>query len=568
MDQIASVINFLVGAARFIIVLGILVFVHELGHFIAAKLCNVYVVRFALGWGKRLIGYKIGETDYCISMLPIGGYVKMVGQEDMPRSQEEALEAEPEYAHVPPERRFNNLPNSKKLMISFSGPLMNLLLGFPLFWLVFVIGIPLPISSQTTRIGAVEEGSPADVAGIQPGHRVLSINGTQIEKWEDLQLAAMTNQDKPLDLEVENLDGKLTHVTVTPLREEGSTRAGIGVAPLEVNRIAHVFPGMAAAHSELQEGDIVLTYNGRTPDNDAFENLIEAVNMSGGRPMVFTVLRDDRVLDVTVIPEEVSVIKGVLFRKNVVAYVAPDPSDKRTSGAPDEEVAVSEKTPMASTILLKGDVVKAVNGEPVSADDTEEFLAERIYELKGDEVELMVERSSGLFGKSQTMTLSVPLTRQGMIGVQFNPFVVHKFGPGEALVKTFGSFGDAFKLIMQTIYYLVSGKVSTRELAGPLGIAVITEYTLKLGGLTYYLNFVAMITINLAIINLLPIPLLDGGMILITIIESIRRRPIEEKYLIIFQKIGVVFILLLLFIATYNDVLRVINVWMGGSFLE
>jgi len=155
-----------------------------------------------------------------------------------------------------------------------------------------------------------------------------------------------------------------------------------------------------------------------------------------------------------------------------------------------------------------------------------------------------------------------------MIGVHFSPFVVHKFGPGEAFIKTFGQYGDTFKLIMQTIYYLVAGKVSTRELAGPLGIAVITEYTLAMGGLTYYLNFVAMITINLAIINLLPIPMLDGGMIVITSIEAIRRRPIEEKFLIIYQWIGSAFILLLLFVATYNDVLRAINWFTGGSFLE
>ncbi len=567
MDQIMSVLDFAISIARFIIMLGVLVFVHELGHFVAAKFCNVYVVRFALGWGKRLFGFQIGETDYCVSMFPIGGYVKMVGQEDMPRTEEEALQAEPEFADLPPERRFNNLPASKKLIISFSGPLMNLLLGFPLFWLVFLVGIPLPISSLNTRVGEVVEGSPAELAGIRPGHRVLSINGAQINKWEQLQLAAMTNEDHSLDLELEDLEGKLTRVTVTPIREDGSTRAGIGIAPLEVNRIDHISPGMGADRSDLQKGDMVLTYNGRTPDNETFQKFIETVNMSGGQPMVFTVLRDGRVLDVTVIPEEVSVLKGVLFKNDIVTYVAPEPANKITSESGGEDVVVSEQTPRAASILKPGDVVTAVNGEPVAPDD-KEFLAEKIYNLKGDKVDFTIERSSGLFGKPQSMVLSVPLTRQGMIGVHFSPFVVHKFGPGEAFVRTFGKYRDTFKLIMQTIYYLVAGKVSTRELAGPLGIAVITEYTLAMGGLTYYLNFVAMITINLAIVNLLPIPVLDGGMILITIIESIRRRPIEEKYLIIFQKIGVVFILLLLFVATYNDVLRAINYFMGGSFLE
>jgi len=405
LDQMNSVIGFTISIGRFIVMLGVLIFVHELGHFIAAKFCNVYVVRFALGWGKRLFGIQIGETDYCISMFPIGGYVKMVGQEDMPRTQEEAMQAEPEFADLPPERRFNNLPSSKKMIISFAGPLMNLLLGFPLFWVVFLVGIPLPISSQTTRIGDVLEGSPAELAGIRPGHRVLSINGAQINKWEELQLAAMTNRDNPLDFEIEDLEGKLTRVTVTPIREEGSTRSGIGIAPLEVNRIDHISPGMAAERSELQQGDIVLTYNGRTPDNETFQKFIETVNMSGGQTMIFTILRDDRVLDVTVIPEEVSVIKGVLFKKNVVAYVVPEPADEKTSEPGGGDVVVSEQTSRAASILQQGDVVTAVDGVPVASDDMEGFLAEKIYNLKGDKVDFAIERSSGLFGKPQSMVL-------------------------------------------------------------------------------------------------------------------------------------------------------------------
>ena len=163
-----DLIGFLIGAGRFAVLLGALVFVHELGHFIAAKLSNVYVVRFSLGFGKRLFGFKRGETDYCLSMIPLGGFVKMVGQEDMPRTEEEAAEAEPDLPDVPPERCFNTQPAGNRLAISFAGPLMNLLFAFPLFWLVFMIGIQIPIYTKHTRIGTVYEGSPAEQAGIKP----------------------------------------------------------------------------------------------------------------------------------------------------------------------------------------------------------------------------------------------------------------------------------------------------------------------------------------------------------------------------------------------------------------
>ena len=195
MSYSMAVLDFMISAGRFIILLGILVFVHELGHFLAAKLCNVYVVRLSLGFGRRLLGFRRGETDYCLSAIPLGGYVKMVGQEDMPRTQEEAASAEPDLPEIPPERRFDTQPTRNKLIISFAGPFMNLIFAFPVLWVVFMVGIHMPIFAQNTRIGAVLQGSPAQKAGIQAGQRVLSINGTKVRKWEEVQLRIWTNEE-------------------------------------------------------------------------------------------------------------------------------------------------------------------------------------------------------------------------------------------------------------------------------------------------------------------------------------------------------------------------------------
>ncbi|UCD56030.1 MAG: site-2 protease family protein, partial [Candidatus Hydrogenedentota bacterium] len=364
-----------------------------------------------------------------------------------------------------------------------------------------------------------------------------------------LLLTVWTNENKPLDLELEDLSGKTTRVTVIPLRSEDSPRAAIGIKPLDIEAVDRIMPGMPAELSGLKTGDIILTYNHKTSDNETMSKLIETVNESAGLPLVLTILRDEQVLDVTVVPEKVSVLKGVEFDGNIVVYV-------------DGE----EAGPAAST-LRPGDIVTAVDGEPLPDGCIADALTNRIYSSKDDKVQLTIERSRGLFREPQRLNVSVALRQKGMIGVFFSPLVMEKFSPGQAFIKSLDAFGHSFSLTIRTLYYLVTGKVSTREIAGPIGIAFLTEESLKLG-VGFYLNLVAFITINLAILNLLPIPVLDGGLILISLIESVRRKPLDEKYLIALQKLGLVFILFLVLLATYNDILRAINRFLGGTFME
>jgi len=549
-----SVFDFLIGAGRFIILLGVLIFVHELGHFFAAKLSNVYVVRLSLGWGKRLFGFKRGETDYCISRIPIGGYVKMVGQEDLPRDEEEALAAEPDLPDVPPERRFNNQPLKNRIAISVAGPLMNLLFAFPVLWLVFTIGIWIPVYAKHTRIGTVYEGSPAEAVGIRPGQRILSINGEPVHKWEDVQLTILTSEDQPLDIKLEDISGEITRITAAPSCEEGSSRSTLGIEPLIAEAVTSVFPGMPAERGGLKEGDIILSYDDNPPSNEILGKLVEVVNQSAGRSMTFIVLRDKSVQRVTLVPKEVSVIEGVAFSKNIVAYSAVGAADEGES---------SGDTPA----LQQGDVVIAVNGQPLAGEDLENYLTGSIYDYSGKEIELRIERPRGFMREPQVFETTVALARTGRIGVSFSPVVFEKYGPARAFAKSIDAFGYSFGLTMKTLYFLVSGKVSTKEMAGPIGIAVMTEKSLEMG-IGYYLNLVAFITINLAIINLLPIPMLDGGMILLVLIEAIRRKPLEEKFQIMFQKVGIAFILFIILVATYNDILRTVRLFFGGEFLE
>lgn len=549
-----AIIGFLINTLRFIILLGVLVFVHELGHFLAAKFSNIYVVRLSLGFGKRLAGFKWGETDYCISAIPLGGYVKMVGQEDTPTTQAEAEHANPEIRDVPPERRFDTQPTMKKLAVGFAGPVMNLLFAVPVLWVAFLIGVNVPAFSQQTYIGAVTPGSPAEKAGIHPGERVLSINGQPVENWEDVQLKILTNQDSPLHIKLEDFSGNINNVTVTPQRTADSSRATIGVDPLLAVAVGRILPGLPAAQSGLQENDVILTYNDNPPTNENMgsdslqmaSKLIDSVNAHAGKPMTFTVLRNNKILRITVTPKDRTVIKGLETTDGLITFV-----DKAELGS-------------KASSFQPGDTVVAVNDQPVQQGNVDELLN---GVAPGQTVSLTIRHEAGFFEQPREMTVRLPVARHGMIGVIFTPDVVKQFGPTPAFLKSFDAYGNFVGLTMKTLYYLLTGKVSTREMAGPIGIAFLTTQSLKLG-LGYYLNLVALITINLGIINLLPIPILDGGLILISLIQSIRRKPLEEKYLILLQRIGLAFILFLVLVATYNDILRVINYLLGRGFME
>ncbi|MBI5119100.1 RIP metalloprotease RseP [Candidatus Poribacteria bacterium] len=549
MSHISTAFDFLIGAGRFIILLGVLVFVHEMGHFIAAKLCNVYVVRLSLGFGKRLFGWKRGETDYCVSAIPLGGYVRMVGQEDLPKTQEEREQAEPELRDIPPGRRYDSQPTRVKLAISFAGPLMNLLFAFPVLWVVLMVGVSSPIYMLHTRIGSVAKDSPAEQAGIKPGQRVLTINGAPVEKFEDLQLKVWTSRDKPLTMELDNLAGEKTVVTVRPARLEGSSRATIGIEPFYALAVDRITPNMPAARSGLKKGDWILGYNHKTPDNENMSKLIETVNGSAGRPLVLTALRDGKTVDITVTPEKVKTIRGVAFDGNIIAYV-----DK-------------EHASPAALALKPGDSVTAIDGEPAPESDVEDWLVQKARSSSADTAKLTVERSAGLFRKPEVMNVGIPLSEKGMIGVTFSGNVTEILPPAKAFVGTFGAYGDMIVLTVESIYYLAARKLSMGEMSGPIGIAVMAEQSFRMG-VGFYLKMVAIITINLAIVNLFPIPVLDGGMIMIALVEAVRRKPLDEKYLILLQRMGLALVLLLVLVATYNDILRTINWMLGGGFME
>ena len=235
----------------FLVVLGILVFIHELGHFIAAKLSGVGVLKFSLGFGPKLVGIKRGETEYIISALPLGGYVKMVGE-----SKDEEVKPEEN------EKSFANKPISKKAAIVAAGPIMNLVLAFVLLPLIYIIGIQIPAYlDREPIVGYVVKGENADKAGLKKGDIILSIDDKPIKNWEELNTAIISNPNISLKLKIKS-DGALKDTLFVP---EADARTGGGIAgflPSMNPAIGGLNKGFPAERAGLKIGDIILAVNG------------------------------------------------------------------------------------------------------------------------------------------------------------------------------------------------------------------------------------------------------------------------------------------------------------------
>ncbi|MCC6142238.1 MAG: site-2 protease family protein, partial [Candidatus Hydrogenedentes bacterium] len=249
----------------FLLVLSVLVFVHELGHFLAAKACNIYVDRFSLGMPPRVAGFRWGETDYCISALPIGGYVKMAGQEDAPLTEEER---EQEYGNVPPDRWFNNKPVWQRFIVILAGPFMNIVLAVALYALLAAVGADVPEFEVEARIGQVEPDSPAataplyvyeenarlstytgdpDAVGWKTGDRILTLDGRAVDNLGDLAIGAILGgEDQAHQVLIERVnEDETTTRYVSSLKpaiigEEENPR--FGVAPFDTAQVGEVLP--------------------------------------------------------------------------------------------------------------------------------------------------------------------------------------------------------------------------------------------------------------------------------------------------------------------------------------
>jgi regulator of sigma E protease len=430
------------------LVLGVMVLLHEWGHFIVARMCRVRVDVFSIGFGPRLFGWKKGPTDYRVSALPLGGYVRMAGQD---LSEVDSGDKPPTGA---PDELMSK-PRWQRALISFAGPAVNLI--FPLFLLAglfSIVGVPYPAYlNEPVRVTELPRNSEVSASDLRAGDTILSINGTPTPTWEQALLALKpAGNGSTVKLEIDDAG---THRTiVVPYKNASDPSQILGFAPVH-SVIDQVAPGTPADRAGLREGDSILAVNGKKIDY--WQQFNQAIQSSNGQPMTLDIER-----------------KGTTIRLEV--------------------------TPKKGA---------------ANADDN-------VYQI-------------GVLRRDETAYKHV----------SFGESV--RFAGGET-VDTIGQTVDV-------VGKLFSGRVSIKQLQGPVGISHMASQAVRRGPLDV-ISLMVLISINLGILNLLPIPILDGGNILLLAIEGIMRRDLSLSFKERFVQIGLVFLLVIFAIVMYNDILR------------
>src|SRR5262245_41176194 len=423
-----------------LIVLGLIIVIHEFGHFAVAKLFKIKVETFSVGFGPRLVGFRRGETDYRISALPLGGYVKMSGE-----NPGDNITGDP--------REFLSKPKWQRFLVASAGPAMNIILAFALLTGLLMYGTQIPefLNNQAV-VGIVTPDSPAAQAGIQVNDRIVAMDGKVDPNWQDIGLIIGTNPSRALSVTLERAGQKI-ETTLTPKVDERQGTGEAGMGPLIRTVVKDVRPGSPAAAAGMQPNDEIIAVNG---------------------------------------------------------------VDLRTSGKTIQETIQSiPSDTFPITVLRNGNSVD-VNVTPIA------------------------EQGKRIIG------IGIPI-----------PTVLVKLGFVDAVSRSAQMNVDNAKLIFQVLGRLLKREASVKQLDGPIGIVRASGQAADLG-LAALITLTAAISLNLGLVNLLPIPILDGGVMLLLLIEFVMGRDLSLRIKERIVQVSMVFLLLMMVVVLYNDVLKLL----------
>lgn len=549
-----------------VIVLGLAILFHELGHFIVAKLLGVRVLKFSIGFGPRIAGLRRGHTEYILSAIPMGGYVKMAGDE----WGQEHDDAPWEFLAQKPMHR--NL-------IVLAGPFMNVVLAYFFYFLILAFWGQFYVA--TTEVGVVDAGSAAAMAGLQPGHRISSIGGETVNSWDDVMSTLMSGRSTSYEVQVSSATGKFKTEIKADFSEKTDPAASL--PPV----IGSLSPKGVAKSMAIEPGSTVVSVNGAPVAT--WEELRQAIaglailDESGeARPLALSLVWRDKSgkqYEGQAMPD-VSVAEGTgepqarigIYLKFPAIY--SDPHYVHGIGiAPSVQPLignVSRRSPAERGGLREGDRVLALDGEAVK--DWYDFQ-QRISEcftfsndglLVGSDVRIDWLDSNGAM-HSSTITTAVVKQYQEPFSGQLTPFAYIGVSPllDRKYSGILSAFGDAAKtlvtncwMFLLVIYRLIAGQVSPKILGGPIEIMrMAAQYGRK--DMSTFLGFMAMVNLNLAVINLLPIPIVDGGHILLYSIEALRKKRFTVKQMEIATYIGLGILLPLILWVFVNDLSRI-----------
>lgn len=492
----------------FTVVLGILIFVHEFGHFIVAKITGVGVEKFSLGFPPKLIGFKKGETQYMISAIPLGGYVKLKGE-----NPDEPLTNDP--------KEFGSRSVGVRFAIVSAGPIMNFLLAFVLMPLVYFIGINVPAYLEKEPVvGWIAEDSPAMIAGLQAGDHVLSVDGEEVTNWEMFNEHTQLKQGR--NIKIKFLRNGNIHEKIVAVNSDNLSVAWIGAFPEMDAQVGEIHADLPAQEAGLEKGDLIKEIGDTNITH--WIQMSKVIRKYPGDEMPFTIKREGELLKLRIKPA-FNIDK---FEENSQAELAG---------------------------LKVGDTILTINNKDVSF--WKEALLNRSFPQE-EKLTFEVLRDS----KQHTITVipdeikDIGIRVGGKIGI--GPLMIFKkYGVLASLWEGFKETIEITGKIFRALGKLFTFQLSLKTIGGPITIARVTGSMAQLG-LSSLLIFTAFLTINLAIINIFPIPMLDGGHLFFMLIELVMRKPLEAKKMEIAQKIGIVLLILLFLTVTYNDIMRVV----------
>ncbi len=431
------------------VILGFMILIHEFGHYAAAKLLGVRVEVFSIGFGKRLFGFRRGDTDYRIAAIPLGGYVKMSGENPMDERTDDPGE-------------FMSHPRWHRFIIAIAGPAMNILFAVGLLTCVYMVRYEYPaVLDEPAVIGWVVQDTPAAKAGIQVGDRIVRIDGIENPTWEQVIPREALNPNQPLDVTIER-GGQTITKTIVPEPFGPNQMGSAGWAPKEPSfPITDLEPGMPAEKAGMKLGDEIVSVDGQPIAG--LEAMIESLKRTKEKPIEITVMRDGK--------------------------------------------------PLAFTV------------QPV------------LSNLKGDE--------------------------RYRIGVASAPMKVSSLPLAAAFRRSVEQNKQGSLLILELVQKMVQRKISIRSIEGPIGIGRAAGQAASRKGWTPLLELTAGISLNLGIFNLLPIPIMDGGVILLLFVESLIRRDINLRIKERIYQAAFVFLVLFAVMVIYNDVVKMLPSVMG-----